>query len=394
MVLGMTLIRRVVLLGAFTLGTFAAITRQAAAQTPSPALLVVNRGTGDHSLAIVDPMTNKVVGRVPITGGGYPHEVAVSHDGQFAYVTNTSFDDSQPLENPTGIQDDFIAVIDLTTQKTVRHIKTGIGSGPHNIVQTGGKLYFTCEGYRTVARYDPVSDQIDWVFGTGQSRTHMVVVTKDLSKVFTANTASDTITAIEQKLKPPPTEQLVGNFRTTEHLGGNSHDKWDLIQIPVTHGPEGIALSPDEKEIWALTRWDGFLSIIDVASHKLTETINLKAYTPMRLAFTPDGKRVLIADNYDGQLLVLDAVSRKEIKRLKLESKQTAAELKALQDRAQVRLSLDLMHQVMITPDGSHAYASVMGSNYVAIIDMKTLQFTGRISTGSRPEGLVWVERK
>jgi YVTN family beta-propeller protein len=394
MTLEKTLIRRVFLLAAFALGTFAFITRQAAAQTPSPALLVVNRGTGNHSLAIVDPMTNKVVAKVPISGGGFPHEVAVSDDGKFAYVTNTGLGESgerQPFENPSGIQDDFIAVIDLTAQKEVRHIQTGPLSMPHDIKFAGGKLYFTCEGHRTVARYDPASDQIDWVFGTGQSRTHELDVTKDLNKIFTANGASGTVTAIEHLFAPRP----------IKHANGVPHDRWDATQIQVGEvGPEGLAISPDQKELWVLNRWNGSLSIIDVASYQIKQTLDLKRDNPIRVRFTPDGKLALIANNYDGRMLVLDALTRKVIKELRVPSTQTEAEYKELPNRsgdARNRLlySKTLVHGILIAPDGSHAYATVMGSDHVAVIDMKTLEFTGqKISTGSRPESLGWAERR
>src|SRR4029077_20006582 len=56
----------------------------ASAQTPSPALLVLEKN--DHTLAIIDPASLKIVSRVPV--GDDPHEVAVSADGKTAYVTN------------------------------------------------------------------------------------------------------------------------------------------------------------------------------------------------------------------------------------------------------------------------------------------------------------------
>jgi len=52
--------------------------------TPSPALLVLSKG--DLSLAIVDPATLRVVGRVP--SGPDPHEVIASADGKIAYISN------------------------------------------------------------------------------------------------------------------------------------------------------------------------------------------------------------------------------------------------------------------------------------------------------------------
>jgi YVTN family beta-propeller protein len=54
------------------------------AQTPSPALLVLNKGPNE--MAIVDPSAMKVVARVPVGEG--PHEVAT--DGKLAFVATTA----------------------------------------------------------------------------------------------------------------------------------------------------------------------------------------------------------------------------------------------------------------------------------------------------------------
>jgi DNA-binding beta-propeller fold protein YncE len=62
-----------------------------AEETPSPALLVLNKGhrgsTRPSELAIVDPGSGRVVARIPT--GIESHEVAVSPDGKLAVVTNT-----------------------------------------------------------------------------------------------------------------------------------------------------------------------------------------------------------------------------------------------------------------------------------------------------------------
>jgi len=54
-----------------------------AADTPSPALLILNK---EGELAIVDPATRQTVAKVR-TGDG-PHEVEASSDGKLAFVSN------------------------------------------------------------------------------------------------------------------------------------------------------------------------------------------------------------------------------------------------------------------------------------------------------------------
>jgi hypothetical protein len=67
----MTLMRRVVLLDAFVLGTFAAAQKLATAstsglETPLPALLILSQDRANRGLAMADPVTMKVVAGVPM----------------------------------------------------------------------------------------------------------------------------------------------------------------------------------------------------------------------------------------------------------------------------------------------------------------------------------------
>ena len=121
--------------------------------------------------------------------------------------------------------------------------------------------------------------------GTGQNGTHMVLVSRDANTIFTANIGSDSISVID---------------RTAGPLG------WNETVIPVGKGPEGIDLSPDGKEIWTAHSRDGGVSIIDVATRKVIQTIYVQTKRSNRLKFTPNGKRVLISDLEGGDLVVLD----------------------------------------------------------------------------------------
>src|SRR6202035_1100280 len=129
-----------------------------AASTPAKALLVLAKS--DNTLAIVDPVTLKVVARMP--SGPDPHEVIASSDGKFAYVSNYG----------SGAYN-TITVIDLVAQKTLAPIDLGPLRGPHGLVFVGGKLWFTAEAAKVIGSYDPAAQKVDLVIGTGQDRTHM-----------------------------------------------------------------------------------------------------------------------------------------------------------------------------------------------------------------------------
>lgn len=72
----------------------------------------------------------------------------------------------------------------------------------------GGKVWFTAEGAKAVATYDPVSAKIDWIMGTGQNRTHMLYVTLDEKQIYTTNVSSATVSILEKvtlpAMGPPP----------------------------------------------------------------------------------------------------------------------------------------------------------------------------------------------
>ncbi len=162
-----------------------------AAQTPSPALLVLEKS--DNSLAIVDPTSLKIVARVPV--GQDPHEIVTSADRKVAYVSNYGGNDSNL---------NTIAVVDLAARKDLPPIDLGALHSAHGLDFAGGKLYFTVETNKAFGRYDPATRKIDWVLGTGQDRTHMILVSHDLDRIVTSNVNSATISIIERVTPPAP----------------------------------------------------------------------------------------------------------------------------------------------------------------------------------------------
>jgi DNA-binding beta-propeller fold protein YncE len=127
------------------------------AETPSPALLVLNK---EGSLALIDPGSGQVVGKVPT--GADPHEVAVSSDGKLAFTSN--YGAGRP-----GNEGHTISVIDISAQKELHRVDLTPLRRPHGLFFTDGKLYFTAESNKAIGRYDPATNKVDWILGTGQN---------------------------------------------------------------------------------------------------------------------------------------------------------------------------------------------------------------------------------
>jgi YVTN family beta-propeller protein len=309
-----------------------------AAQTPSPALLVLDKE--DNMLSIIDPATLKTVTRIP-TGEG-PHEIAASDDGKWAFVANYG------ARTPGNT----ISVMDLAAQKELRRVDLGALRRPHGITFAEGKVWFTAEQNRVIARYDPAANQIDWILGIGQNGTHMLVFSKDRSQLFTSNIQSDSVTLLQR---------------------GSDSAGWNATNIAVGKGPEGGDISPDGREFWAANSGDGTISIIDVAAKKVVQTLEVHTKRSNRLKFTLGGRLVLVSDLAGNEVIVLDASSRKEVKRLNLGRQPEG---------------------ILIAPDGLRAYVAVAGEKTVVVLDLKTLEVTARISTGNGPDGMAWAVRQ
>ncbi|AFE03789.1 hypothetical protein COCOR_00933 [Corallococcus coralloides DSM 2259] len=334
-------------LGALLLGA----SNAAAEPTPKRALLIVSKTS--HTLAIVDPASLKVLGRVPV--GEDPHEVVASADGKTAYVSNTGFGRLHELN-----------VIDLVSQKALSNVDTAPLMGPHGLAYVGGKVWFTAQGAKAVGRYDPAVARIDWSLGTGQDRTHMLHVNADEKTLYTTNVDSATVSILENVLvqpKVPPTGGLPPNAK--------AQMDWLQTLVPVAEASEGFDVSPDGKELWSASP-TGALSVVDLTAKKVKATIDAKLLGAHRLAFTPDGKRVLAVSVRTGELAVFDTGTRKEIKRLKIG--RGAA--------------------MLMDAEGQRAFVSCTPDNDVAVIDLKTLEVTGHIDVGGRPDGLAWAVRR
>jgi YVTN family beta-propeller protein len=342
-----------------------------AAQTPQQSLLVLSKH--NHTLSIVDPATLKVVASAPV--GQDPHEVIASEDGKTAFVSIYG-----------GGAFHVINVIDLVQGKALKDIDTGALNGPHGLTFVGGKLWFTAEGAKAIARLDPATGKIEWIMGTGQDRTHMLFVTAAQKRIYTTNVASGTVSVFEEKpmtFTPPP--MPVGNAGGPRQgmppgpppgmggPGGQPRMNWEQTVISAGPGDEGFDVTPDGRELWTANAQDGTISVIDTAEKKSVATLQAGVQGANRLKFTLDGKYALISSLRGSDLVVYDVAARKEFKRVPIGHGAAG---------------------ILIEPGGKRAFVSCGPDNYVAVIDLATWQVAGHIDAGGEPDGLAWAARR
>lgn len=231
----------------------------AASQGLGGTLLVANRNGG--SISLFDLATGVEMARVPI-GPAIPHEVAVSLDGRLALTGEYG-----PNDNPGR----HVVVIDVAAGRLVGRIDLGQKSRPHSVVfmPDGRRAVVTLEQSDRIALVDVVDRSVLRTYPTGGREGHMVRLSPDGARAFvTSRGAEGTLSIIT----------LAGEARP--------------VVIPTGAGAEGLAVTPDGREVWVVNRIAKSISIIDTRSLKVIQTIEVP----------PDARRAEVSAS--GRVLV------------------------------------------------------------------------------------------
>jgi YVTN family beta-propeller protein len=303
-------------------------------------LLVDNKG--DKTLGIIDPQTCKQIAVVE-EDGETGHEVAASPDGKRAFV---------PIYGNSGVghpgtDGRLLRVIDLESRKIVGTVDFGKGVRPHCAVigPKNGLLYVTTELDNSIAIIDPQTLKIVGTVPTGQAESHMLAITSDGKKGYTANVGPGTVSVLDLESK-----KLV----TT---------------IPISKNTQRISVSTDDRWVFTADQTKPQLAVIDTASNKVARWIELPG-TGYGTAPTPDGKWLVVAMSGINKVGVVDLNSMKLARTFDVP--------KAPQE-------------VAVRPDGSAAYISCDASKQVAVLDLKQWKVSNLIDAGRGADGLAWA---
>jgi YVTN family beta-propeller protein len=298
----------------------------------SAMLLVANKH--DDTLCFIDPRTLEIV--QTISTGPNPHEMVITPDGRFAYLSNYA---------PPG---NTVSVIDLVQRKHVLQIPTGKYTRIHGAAMApdGKAAYFTAGQTGFVVEVDTRTNRVTRGIPTHGKISHMVLVSRDGQRLYTANIVSKNVSVID---------------RATGAL---------IATVPCGEGVEGMAFSPDGKHLWAANQTGGSITIIDLATHEPVETFDCPGM-PVRIHFTDDGRLALVPSwTKAGQLIVIDAATRKEIKRISVG---------------------DYAIGVATSPDGTRAFVGCEHSDGLHVVDLKRLTVEAVIETGNGPDPMmIW----
>jgi YVTN family beta-propeller protein len=303
-------------------------------------LLVTQKGL--QSLAIVDPITGKVVASVP-EGGITGHEVIASSDGRLAFVPiYSNVGVGQPGTNGTNL-----AVIDIAAQKVVDTVDFGHGVRPHCplIGPKDGLLYVTTEIDQSITLIDPKTLKIVGSIPTGQPQSHMLVLSHDGRHGYTANVGPGTVSVLDIQARKT------------------------LKIIPISSNTQRIAISNDDHWVFTADQTKPSLVVIDATTNTVSKSVPLEGIA-YGTAPTIDGRWLLVTLPDQNKIAVVD--------------------LQTMQVARSVPVGA-YPQEVIVRPDGKAAYVSCMHSDQVAEIDLTTWTLTRLIATGKGTDGLAWA---
>jgi YVTN family beta-propeller protein len=305
-------------------------------------LLVANKG--DQTLGIVDPNAGRQIATVT-EGGVTGHEVIASPDGRTAYV---------PIYGNSGVglpgtDGQMIVAIDIAARKVIGNVDFGRGVRPHCPVigPKNGMLYVTTELDKAIAIIDPHTLKIVGSIPTGQPESHMLAISPDGKRGYTANVGPGTVSVLDME------------------------NKKTITVIPVAGKVQRIALSTDGKLAFTSDQTKPQLAVIDTESNKVKTWIPLPA-AGYGAAATPDGHWLVIAVSKANKVAVID--------------------LRAMKVAHLIDVSA-APQEVLVQPDGQAAYVSCDASHKIAMIRTSDWTVEKLIDAGPGTDGLAWAGR-
>ena len=305
-------------------------------------LLVANKG--EHTLGLIDPEAGRQLAAIPV-GGITGHEVAASPDGQRAFV---------PIYGNSGVglpgsNGRTLSVIDLGGRRIVGTVDFGRGVRPHCALfgPENHLLYVTTELANSVTVIDPKRLKIVETIPTGQAESHMLAISPDGRRGYTANVGPGTVSVLD--LSEPKT----------------------LAVIPVARTVQRISISTDGRWVFTSDQSQPRLAVIDTADNQVSRWVTLES-TGYGTAPTPDGRWLLVAMPGANKVAVVDLGTMEVARTLSVPPTP---------------------REILIRPDGEVAYVSCDRSSEVAAIQVSHWKVDKLIHAGRGADGLAWAGR-
>jgi YVTN family beta-propeller protein len=321
--------------------------QQACFRNAPPGTIVVSN-MNDNTATVIDVATCRVLATLP-TGEG-PHEVAASHDGLWAIVTNYGV---------RGKPGNTLTVIELASTRVARTIDLGEYRRPHGVVFLPGDtlLAVTSEASQAVLVVDLRTDRVIRTLATHGRASHMLAMPRSGSPLFTTNIADGTIS----RLDPAAPDATV--------------------IIPAARQDEGIAITPDGNAVWVGSNRDSIVVIVNTATRLAADT--LRGFgMPYRLAITPDAALAIVTDPVRSEVRIFDARNHqlRHVVSVPRDSLLPTAEIPGSASP----------EGVAVSRNSRWAFVTLQGRNRVMTIDLERGTIMAYVPTGTWSDGIAY----
>ncbi|MFT3677408.1 MAG: beta-propeller fold lactonase family protein [Chitinophagaceae bacterium] len=302
---------------------------------PAGSLVVVNKA--DHTVSLIDLKQGKTMATIPVGYG--PHEVAISPSGNTAAVTN--YGDGAKVSNS-------LTIISIPEKKKISSIDLGDYQRPHGAEFINEKeVLITCESKSRLLLVDVTTGNVAEVANTAQMGSHMVAYSSADKTAYVANVFSGTVSVIDV---PGRKLSTVINFKA---------------------GIEGLAVSPDGKELWVANRNDSNVTVVNTVNREILAVLPAHQVA-FRVKFLANEAHVLVSNGMSGNVSVYEVKTRKWLRDIDVASNAGQP--------VPVGLTVDA--------NGRYAYVCLAGYNEVAELNTTDWSVSRRIGTGNEPDGI------
>jgi YVTN family beta-propeller protein len=322
---------------------------------PRAGLLVVANQEG-ASATVLDAASMQTIATVPVGVG--PHEVAVSHDGRWAVVTNYG---------DRTTQGNSLSVIDLAAATPVvrRTIDLGEYRRPHGVafVGIGDKLAVTSETSQRLLIVDFASGRIDTALATNGRGSHMVAARRDGRRAWTANIQDGTVTEYDLD---------------TRRTGRT----W-----PAAPMDEGIAVTPGGVQVWVGSNTAHTVTVLDAVRGTPLDTLTGFGM-PYRIGISRTGTVAIINDPVNNRIWMYEVGSRKRLAEIDL-AKVDGVKAPAGGAPGSAGAGPE---GVTFDPIANVAYVTLHGTNQVVAVDLRQRKVIGFGPVGAGPDGVAYSQ--
>jgi YVTN family beta-propeller protein len=308
-----------------------------------PAAYVVNGQ--DNNISVIQLSTNKVTETIGLKNVVAPHHISLSPDKNTLAVAITSTDLSGGHGGHGSSGNYKVLIIDAKTGLITKTID--LPKMPHNgAFNTAGTELWIGQADAnagTVLIYNTADWSLKQTIAVGKNPSEVTFST-DGAYVFVANTGSASVTVINANTKV---------IRATLMVGADPVGAW-----PATNG-----------KMYVDNETAKTISVIDVASATVTETINL-GFKPGYAAYHSGTNELWVSDATNGKAVIYQRSGGTWVK------------------KSEVITGTDA-HAIAFNSDLGLAYITNQGSHTITVLNATTYAKVLNIPVGKMPNGII-----